>query len=71
MSQDSILKLLKKYPKGLSSKEIAEKLKLNKSSIAKSISSLRNQGEVSCEWRRRDSYDVPFYIKRNDIRWNE
>lgn len=46
MSQESILKLLKKNPQGLTAKEIKDKLEIGMPTIWRSLMSMRNYGEL-------------------------
>ena len=46
MTQAAVLKLLKKYPKGLTVEQIAKKLKISKSAASNNVRRLRDPGRI-------------------------
>lgn len=56
MSQDGILKVLKKHKKWMNTKEIAKKLKIENGSTLRALNSLYKYKEVFKRKIKRDNY---------------
>jgi len=61
MTQQEVIKILKKSKKPLECKEIAEKLKKSKSSTGSNIKRLLIQNDIKMIKKRRKNLYVPFY----------
>ena len=62
MGQAEVIRLLKKYPNGLTTTEMNDKLKQSRSAVGVAVKKLREQGDISIIGTKSVNNGSPGYI---------